>query len=306
LQFGAWDFSGVWVLGFGALDRREHTKQCLDPAAVKRILDPGDSNWLLRTAASDVQNSPMKQSPFLRRVSIFALFFASAMACGAATSPKWIETYNGLLGKYVTSSGVKYAAWKNNPADMQALQQVVDGIANEKVSSLTKSQQLAFYINAYNAWILHEALAKYPTKSVKDLLFTFFTSSRIKVAGEQMSFNHLEKDIIRPKFGEPRVHVALNCASQSCPPLNQEAFRGDKLDAQFEKLSTAFVNSKKGVDYSPEKKSAALSAIFNWYKDDFKGVGGPIAFINKRRSEPLPNDVKVTYQEYDWSLNEVK
>ncbi|HEX5176462.1 MAG TPA: DUF547 domain-containing protein [Chthoniobacteraceae bacterium] len=243
---------------------------------------------------------------FLRRIALGALLLASVTAGRAEQFPKWIPIYNGLLGKYVTSSGVRYAAWKNNAADMQAIQQVVDGIAAEKVSGLSKKEELAFYINAYNAWILHEALAKYPTKSVKDLLFTFFTGQRIKVAGEKMSFNHLEKDIIRPKFGEPRVHCALNCASRSCPPLNREAFQADKLDVQLEKLAVAFVNSPKGVDYSAEKKSAALSSIFNWYKDDFKAVGGPIAFINKRRNVPLPNDVKITYQSYDWSLNEVR
>lgn len=235
-----------------------------------------------------------------------ALFLASATVARADDSPKWIGSYNTLLGKYATSGGVKYAAWKGNAADMQALQQVVDGIAKEKISGLNKKEQLAFYINAYNGWILHEALGKYPTKSVKDLLFTFFTGQRIKVAGEPMSFTHLEKDVVRPKFGDPRVHFALNCASRSCPPLNQEAFRGEKLDAQLDKLATDFVNSPKGVDYSPEKKTAALSAIFNWYKDDFKAAGGPVAFINKRRSEPLPNDAKTTYQTYDWSLNEAK
>jgi hypothetical protein len=234
------------------------------------------------------------------------LLLASAAAAEANHSPKWIETYNQLLGKYVTNSGVRYGAWKADAADTQAIQQVVDGIAREKVSSLGEKEQLAFYINAYNAWILHEALGKYPTKSVKDFLFTFFTSQRIKVAGEPMSFNHLEKDIIRPKFNEPRVHFALNCASRSCPPLNPEAFRGDKIDAQLEQLATAFVNSKKGVDYLPEKKTAALSAIFNWYRDDFRAVGGPLAFINKRRTPPLPNDVKITYQKYDWSLNDAK
>ena len=248
----------------------------------------------------------MNHSIFLRPFCLIALCLASVIVARAEHSPKWVDTYNSLLGKYVTTSGVKYAEWKNNAADMQAIQQVVDGIASEKVSGLTKSQQLAFYTNAYNAWILHETLGKYPTKSVKDLLFTFFTSPRIKVAGDQMSFNHLEKDIIRPKFGEPRVHFALNCASRSCPPLNPEPFRSDKLDAQLEKLAVAFVNSPKGVDYSAEKKTAALSAIFNWYKDDFKIVGGPLAFINKRRSDPLPNDVKITYQDYDWSLNEAK
>ncbi|MGI8432110.1 MAG: DUF547 domain-containing protein [Chthoniobacterales bacterium] len=237
---------------------------------------------------------------------LVSLFFASITFAGADQSPRWIDPYQKLLSKYVTSSGVHYAAWKADAGDMAAIQQVVDGIAQEKVSGMSKTEQLAFYINAYNAWILHEALGKYPTKSVKDLLFTFFTGQRIKVAGEPMSFNHLEKDIIRPKFGDPRVHFALNCASQSCPPLNPEPFRADQLDAQLEKLAVGFVNSPKGVNYSPAKKSAALSAIFDWYKDDFKAAGGPLAFVNKRRKEPLPNDVKITYQKYDWSLNEAK
>ncbi|MEO8439791.1 MAG: DUF547 domain-containing protein [Spartobacteria bacterium] len=240
------------------------------------------------------------------KLCILICFLASASLCRAEHSPKWIDTYGSLLKKYATSSGVKYAAWKNDPADLQALQQVVDAIAQEKVVELGKKEQLAFYVNAYNAWILHEALEKYPTKSVKDLLFTFFTGKRIKVAGEEMSFNHLEKDIIRPKFNEPRVHFALNCASLSCPPLNQDPFRADKLDAQLEKLAVSFVNSPRGVDYQPAKKTATLSAIFNWYKDDFKAAGGPIAFINQRRQPPLPNDVKITYQDYDWSLNEAK
>ena len=246
----------------------------------------------------------MKAS-FLRRLGFFALLFASASVGRAETSAPWIATYNKLLAKYVTSGGVKYAAWKNNPADLQGIQQVVDAIGQETVSG-SKSERLAFYLNAYNAWILHEALGKYPTKSVKDLLFTFFTGQRIKVGGEPMSFNHLEKDIIRPKFNESRIHFALNCASRSCPPLNPEAFRADKLDEQLEKLAVAFVNSPKGVDYSAEKKTAALSAIFNWYKDDFKAAGGPVAFINKRRNPPLPDESRITYQSYDWSLNEVK
>ncbi|MEO7723460.1 MAG: DUF547 domain-containing protein, partial [Chthoniobacterales bacterium] len=203
----------------------------------------------------------MKSTILWRRLGFYALLLASVSSTAAEHSPKWVKPYTNLLGKYVTSSGVKYAAWKNNPADMQGLQQVVDGIAQEKVSGLSKKEQLAFYINAYNAWILHEALGKYPTKSVKDLLFTFFTGQRIKVAGEEMSFNHLEKDIIRPKFNEPRVHFALNCASRSCPPLNPEPFRADQLDAQLEKLAVGFVNSPRGVDYNPGKKTAALSAI---------------------------------------------
>ena len=239
-------------------------------------------------------------------MGLVLLFLFAGSPVRAQQSSKWIDPYNRLLSRYVTGAGVKYAAWKSNPADMKAIQEVVDGIASQKVDGLSKKEQLAFYINAYNAWILHEALAKYPTKSVKDLLFTFFLSKRLKVAGEEMSFNDLEKDVIRKKFNEPRVHFALNCASRSCPPLNQVAFRGDKLDGQLEKLAVAFINSPRGVDYMPAKKTAALSAIFNWYKDDFKAAGGPVVFINQRHKPPLPDDTKITYQDYDWSLNAVK
>jgi hypothetical protein len=66
------------------------------------------------------------------------------------------------------------------------------------------------------------------------------------------------------------------------------------------------VNSEKGVNYSAEKKSAEFSAIFDSYKDDFKGEGGPVASINKRRETSLANDIKISYQKYDWSLNEAK
>ena len=208
------------------------------------------------------------------KLPLRVLFAAAFCVVCTATSQaqNWTETYNRLLGKYVTSGGVKYAEWKNNGADLQAIQAVVDGIAKENVAAMEKKQQLAFYLNAYNAWILHEALGKYPTRSVKDALFTF----------------------------------ALNCASRSCPPLNREAFSAGKLEEQFEKLAKGCVNSEKGVKYSAESKTAQLSKIFDWYKDDFKGEGGPLAFINKRRATTIPNDAKISYQDYDWGLNEVK
>ena len=237
---------------------------------------------------------------------LFSCLLSLAAATTTFAEGNWVESYNRLLGKYVTGGGVKYAEWKANAGDMQAIQGVVDGIAKENVSAMGKQQQLAFYVNAYNAWILHEALGKYPTKSVKDALFTFFTGKRITVAGQQMSFNALEKDTIRSKFNDPRVHFALNCASRSCPPLNRTAFSGDKLDGQFETLAKGYVNSERGVRFDAASKTADLSKIFDWYKDDFKAEGGAIAFINKRRSSPLPADAKITYQDYDWNLNEAK
>jgi hypothetical protein len=214
----------------------------------------------------------------------------------------WEEEYGTLLKKYTTPNGVRYGAWKANSGDLAALQRVVDGIAAAPAPSGKGPDALAFHLNAYNAWMLQEALEKYPTKSVKDPLFTFFISNRITVAGQKMSFNRLEKEIIIPRYGEPRIHVALNCASRSCPPLRSEPYTGAKLNAQLDSQSKTFVNSESGVRLTP--KGAELSAIFDWYKEDFGGAGGVLTFINKHRNKPLPDGAKVSFQSYDWGLNE--
>jgi len=211
-----------------------------------------------------------------------------------------------LLQRYATSSGVKYAAWKRNAEDLKRLEQVVNAIGSANISGLNRNEQLAFYINAYNAWILNEALKKYPTKSVKDMLFTFFTSNRIKVAGQQTSFNRLEKNLIMPKFREPGVHFALNCASRSCPKLDGKSFRGSNVQARMDQLAREYINTDLGVKYDESSKTARLSKIFEWYKDDFEKEGGVIAYINKRRKNPLPSGTKIEYQDYDWALNEAK
>jgi hypothetical protein len=220
-----------------------------------------------------------------------------------AAGGDWQPEYARLLAKYVTPAGVKYSAWKANTADLQAIRTVVDAIAAAPASSAKSKEQLAFHINAYNAWILHEALAKYPTKSVKDTLFTFFTGKRITVAGEKMSFNRLEKDIIRPRFNEPRIHFALNCASRSCPPLRPEPYTAARLEAQLEEQTRAYLNEDRGIKVSGD--SAQLSKIFDWYKEDFGGEAGVGPFIARYRGGKAAFK-KVTYQEYDWGLNEAK
>lgn len=206
--------------------------------------------------------------------------------------------YASLLKKYVTPDGVRYSAWKKNAEDLAALQRVTEGMA------AAKGDDLAFYLNAYNAWILREALAKYPAKSVKDPLFSFFLGNRIVVTGRKMSFNTFEKEVIRGRFKEPRVHFALNCASRSCPPLNAEPFKAASLEAQLEALAKAFIDSERGVRVKGDE--VALSKIFDWYKEDFGGPEAVLKFINRRREQPLSSKAKISYQEYNWNLNETK
>jgi hypothetical protein len=181
---------------------------------------------------------------------------------------------------------------------------VTDAIASAPAPGGKGKEALAFYLNAYNAWIIHEVLEKYPTRSVKDPLFTFFTGPRITVAGEKMSFNHLENNIIRKRFNEPRIHFALNCASQSCPPLRDEPFEGGKLDAQLDAQTKAFANSPRGV--ATNRKGVAVSKIFDWYKEDFAPAGGAVAYLNRYRASAVPASAAVSFQDYDWGLNEAK
>ena len=235
---------------------------------------------------------------------ICAVFLLLPFLAATSIAADWQAEYGRLLKKYVTPAGVRYAEWKANTTDLKALEGVVDGIAKAPAAGGKGVDQLAFHLNAYNAWILHEGLEKDPTKSVKDPLFTFFTGPRTVVAGEKMSFNHLEKDVIRPRFNEPRIHFALNCASRSCPPLLNEPYDAAKLEGQLEQQARSFINSPKGV--TPTKDGAQLSKIFDWYKEDFQSAGGVLGFVNKRLTKPLPANAKITYQEYDWGLNEAK
>ncbi|BDS07163.1 DUF547 domain-containing protein [Oceaniferula spumae] len=226
---------------------------------------------------------------------LIALFTAVSSTLAMAD---WYSDYDGLLRKYVTPQGVKYKEWKANAADVQKLHGVTDAIAKYAPAG-DYNAKLAFHLNAYNAWILRAVIDNYPMKSIKDVKTFFFKRYDIKVSGREMSFSHLENDIIRKKFKEPRIHFALNCASESCPPLLNKAFHGNTLGRSLDKLTKDFINSPRGVKVSGDK--VMLSSIFDWYKEDFGDVDD---YINKYRREKISG--KISYQDYDWSLNEAR
>jgi hypothetical protein len=135
-------------------------------------------------------------------------------------------------------------------------------------------------------------------------MFGFFTGDRIRVAGEKMSLNRLEKEKIIKGFKEPRIHFAVNCASVSCPPLYSEPFTAEQLETQLDLLTRRFLNNNpQAVRLDQERY--LLSSIFDWYEGDFKASGGVLAFINRYRSQPIPEKSKIGFMDYDWKLNEV-
>ncbi len=243
---------------------------------------------------------------------LLSTFLLAATCFASAASAQIDPAYNGLLKKYVNASGVNYAAWKANAADVATLERVVDSVAKAPASSAASQDQLAFHLNAYNAWILREKVREYPTNKKPFILSIpgyFDKKERITVAGKKMSFNELESGLIRPRFKDARIHFAINCASVSCPPLFNEAFDGKRLGGQLDDLAKKFVvKDVGGVKLSADKKTVAISNIFKWYADDFAPAGGAIAFINKYRpaGQPIPAGAKVEYQSYLWNLNESK
>lgn len=218
-----------------------------------------------------------------------AVFMTSARA-------DWQEDYNGLLEKYVKSDGVKYKALKANRKDVAKLHAVTDEIASETPSG-SRGAKLAFYLNAYNAWILRAVIDNYPMKSILDVKKDFFKTYPIKVSGENMSFDKLENEIIRKKYKEPRIHFAVNCASASCPPLHNAIFKAETLDADLTKLTKDFINSSTGVRVSGGKTE--ISRLFKWFKEDF---GDATTYINKYRTKKISGSID--YQVYGWTLNE--
>jgi len=183
--------------------------------------------------------------------------------------------------------------------------------------------QLAFWINAYNAYTLKVICDNYPIKSINELntgglvlgtvlKTTVWDRKMVEVGGEVLTLNQIEHKIIRPRFREPRAHFALVCASKSCPPLRSEAYEGEKLEAQLTEQAKIFLNSNRWNEFDTKKRVAMLSKIVSWYGDDFApSESGRLIyfaqFLPKLVAAEIQKEPKswvVRYNDYDWRLNE--
>jgi hypothetical protein len=241
---------------------------------------------------------------------IFTTLITIILTSTISLKADWQSDYNELLKEYVTKSGVKYRAWHQSAVDRKKMKNVVDKIGAEDVSKQSRDAQLAFYLNAYNAWILHKILESYPTNGPGGGGFIgrtrFFRSKSIQVAGQRTSFHLLENNVIRPKFSEPRVHFALNCASKSCPPLHNRAFTVENLESALNQLTKDFINHNPFGIVREHSNTISISKIFDWYEADFEKKGSVLSYINRFRDLPISHDTKIQYQDYQWTLNEAK
>jgi hypothetical protein len=175
----------------------------------------------------------------------------------------------------------------------------------------THEEKLAFWINTYNILSAKMVVDRIPIKSIKDA-GSFFSPVWKKpagrVAGKERTLNEIEHEILR-NMNEPRIHVAIVCASVSCPDLRLEAFTADKLNEQLSDQMERFLqSSEKGMRMDKKKNRVYLSSIFKWFKDDFESRGGVLKvisnYVSPETAKTLMNpSIDVSYLGYNWGIN---
>jgi hypothetical protein len=209
------------------------------------------------------------------------------------------SAWDKLLKKYVADNGdVNYKDFKT---EVKLLNAYIDYLATKILSEdWNKQEKLAYFINVYNANTIKLILDHYPIKSIKDIKNPW-SKNRIKIGDENFSLSDIENKILR-KMNEPRIHFAINCASISCPRLLNQAYTAKNVETLLEQVSKDFINySEKNII---SKENAQLSKIFDWYKKDFNKKVSLIDYINQYSKVKMNSDAKITYLDYDWSLNE--
>lgn len=246
--------------------------------------------------------------------TIIAIAPAKGRAANRQPSPKPPEhaLFTAVLQTHVRDGRVDYAAIARDArfsAYLEALQAT-------DPQALPENHRLAFWLNAYNAFTIKRVIDQYPTKSLMNkfaylLRQSDFHKKFIVIHGHKYSLNDIEHRIIRP-MRDPRIHFALVCAARSCPLLRNEAYVPERLDAQLDDQARVFITDTTKNRFDFQNNEAYLSAIFDWFAEDFEKTGRSVLEFVARY---LPSDdaaalqqrhqsFKIRYLPYDWRLND--
>ena len=219
--------------------------------------------------------------------------------------------FDSLLQAYVRDGGVRYRAWAANANNLTRLSKYIEALEDLDPETWSTTEALAFWINLYNAATLKLVLNHYPLKSIREIggeKESPWNRTVVAVAGESLTLNQIENDIIRPRFGEGRIHFALNCAAIGCPPLAAHAYTGHDLEAQLETVTTATLAKPQWLTITADE--IRVTKLFEWYEQDFVDDEGSLRdFLARYRQEDrevlLDEARKIVYMDYNWQLNEV-
>lgn len=223
--------------------------------------------------------------------------------------------WDALLNRHVDERGmVDYRSWKASPGDSRALDAYLHQLSHSSGEG-SREEQLAFWINAYNALTIKGILREYPTTSIRNHTaklfgYNIWKDLKLLVGGKPTSLDEMEHQILR-KLGEPRIHFAIVCASIGCPRLLAEAYVPDRLDGQLTLNIQSFFADPAKFRYDATRRTIQISPIMKWFGEDF---GDNQAAQMKRIAAYLPDpaaqslaasgSASVSYLDYDWGLND--
>lgn len=243
-------------------------------------------------------------------LSLF-LFNCSSSTLGmSGTNSPSHELWDQLVKKHVKANGlVDYPGFIADKAQLEEYLKLLSANAPDR-NTWTQNEQLAYWINAYNAFTVKLITDNYPVESIRDLgpklkiplIKDVWHYKFFKIGGKESSLDEIEHGILRKEFEEPRIHFAINCASISCPRLHNEAFVPEKIDQQLEYMAKQFINDKSRNKISPDK--VEISSIFSWFKGDFTKNGSLIDFLNQYSEVKISAQASIKHMDYNWSLNE--
>jgi hypothetical protein len=232
------------------------------------------------------------------------------------------QDYADVLRTYVNDLGlVNYSGLQANREQLDRFNQSLGAVTPQTYSSWSEMEQIAFLINAYNAFTLQSIIDQNPLKeSIKDISGVW-NRREFSLAGETRTLNNIEHDLLRKNFNEPRIHVALVCAAMSCPTLLNKPYLSATLNTQLGAQTARFATSPQGFSLDRKEQKVYLSSIFKWYGQDFEQTYGiEDKFRGNSQQQAVLNylspaldsgsqmfleqgDYDVKYLDYDWSLN---
>ena len=230
---------------------------------------------------------------------IFAILCLIKVNAQIKTNAAYFDKINSFLADNVKAGSVNY---KGIYANKTLLDELV-AYAGIKQKFATSAEEKTFYLNTYNILVIKGIVSNYPTKGPLTIP-GFFDKKTYTVNGASVTLNGIENDIIRKKYNDARIHFALVCGAVSCPPLQNYAYKADKLDAQLDALTKQSIQNSNFTIVDAKNNKVNVSMLFEWYKDDFiKYKGSVLGFINAYSKKPFAANTTVATYTYDWSLN---
>jgi len=248
---------------------------------------------------------------------VLLLLAALTIAAPASAVEPDYRLWQELLSKhYDPAEGMNYTGLK---ADKAALDRLRQQMAAVDAATLSRPEQLAYWINLYNISTINVVVENYPVESIRDIStdpivrLNVFKKPHVKVKGGTLSLDEVENEKIRASFKDPRIHFAINCAAESCPPIRPEPFVGARIDQQLDDQARKFLNGPHGVRLEQDGSELVLHAtkILDWFKDDFEQWGGgTVPFLKKHLSPDkvkrigAAKKVELEFDDYSWKLND--